>query len=123
MYPLLQGAFHVIQTSMTLHVRREGSTGTHHDFCVRRSVVLRALQWLQTNNPYYKDVPLDPVALAQLPVDGKLPGLLIVTLTPQEGFAGYQDDQPDGGSEPLSYSFVPITVHVHRQIGCTSQYW
>ncbi len=40
-------------------VRREGSAGTHRDFRVRRSVVLRALQWLQSNNPHYKNVPLD----------------------------------------------------------------
>ena len=39
-------------------------------YIVRREKVLRALQWLILHNPLYKDVELDPVAVAQLPLDG-----------------------------------------------------
>ena len=34
-------------------VRKEGANQSHRDFRVRRSRVLSALQWLQTNNVYY----------------------------------------------------------------------
>ena len=61
-------------------VRKEGATESHHDFCVRRSVVLRALQWLLTNNIYYCNVRIDSDALALLPEDGNLTGLCSMTL-------------------------------------------
>ncbi len=69
--------------------------------------MLRALLWLQRNNTYYKDIPLDPVALAQLPEDGQLPGLPVVTLSSQEEVAGDQGEQSDTDSEHLSHSFIP----------------
>lgn len=34
-------------------VRKEGAADSHHDYCVRRAIVLRALQWLVINNKYY----------------------------------------------------------------------
>ena len=45
-------------------VRREGSTTSHRDFKVRRSVVLRALI---EHNMYYSDVTIDHHILSQLP--------------------------------------------------------
>ena len=61
-------------------VRKEGATESHHDFRVRRSVVLRSLQWLLTNNIYYRNVCIDSDALALLPEDGNLTGLCSTTL-------------------------------------------
>ena len=54
-------------------VRKEGVDQSHHDFCVRRSVVHRALQWL-IMNLYYRanHIHIDEDALAQLPYDGNL---------------------------------------------------
>ena len=34
---------------------KEGAAESHHDFRVRRSVVLCALQWLLANNIYYRN--------------------------------------------------------------------
>ena len=61
-------------------VIKEGATESHHDFLVRRSVVLRALQWLLANNIYYRNVHIDSDALALLPEDGNLTGLCSITL-------------------------------------------
>ena len=61
-------------------VIKEGATESHHYFLVRRSVVLRALQWLLANNIYYRNVHIDSDALALLPEDGNLTGLCSITL-------------------------------------------
>ena len=60
-------------------VRKEGSAESHKDFRVRRSVVLNALCWLVQNNKYYRDVTIDHSRLAQLPVDGELSSLRVVS--------------------------------------------
>ena len=56
-------------------VRKEGAAQSHCDFRVRRSRVLSALQWLQTNNIYYCGINIDPHALALLPEDDDISGL------------------------------------------------
>ena len=61
-------------------VRKEGATDSHRDFRVRRAVVLRALQWLIANNKYYRNVHINPDALAMLPENGNLSGIHSVTL-------------------------------------------
>ena len=63
-------------------VRKEGASQSHWDFRVRRSVVHRALQWLITNNKYYRalNVRIDANALVQLPQDGNLSQLTSVTV-------------------------------------------
>jgi len=61
-------------------VRKEGAAESHHDFHVRRSVVLHALQWLLAKNIYYRNVRIDSDALALLPEDGDLTGLCSTTL-------------------------------------------
>lgn len=45
-------------------VRKQGATNSHKDFRVRRSVVLRALQWLVLNNKYYDDVTINHHTIA-----------------------------------------------------------
>jgi len=39
-------------------------------YIVRREKVVQALRWLILHNAHYRDVRLDPVAVAQLPIDG-----------------------------------------------------
>ncbi len=58
-----------------LLVRKEGSDTSHRDFRVRRSVVLRALQWLKHHKKYYNSIEIDHAALSQLPTEGDLTGL------------------------------------------------
>ena len=60
-------------------VRKEGSNQTHRDLRVRRSVVLKALQWLVANNIYYHNIRIDPAVVAQLPHDDDLSSLCTVT--------------------------------------------
>ena len=86
-------------------VHREGATGSHKDFKVRRSRVLQALLWLMENNQYFREISLDHAALAQLPEDGELSGLSAVTLPHDE--SGTESDFEECDSEQLSSSFVP----------------
>ena len=60
-------------------VRKGGAAESHHEFRVKRSVVLCALQWLLDNNIYYHNVRIDPNAIALLPEDGDLTGLCSMT--------------------------------------------
>ena len=60
----------------------EGAVHSHRDFRVRRSVVHRALNWLVTQNQYYRSnhVHIDVNALEQLPHDGNLSQLTSITV-------------------------------------------
>ena len=55
-----------------LLLRKEGRNKSHHDFKVRKCVVLKALQWLIKNNKYYKNIKISHETLNQLPEDGDL---------------------------------------------------
>ena len=48
-------------------IRKEGSGSNHRDFCVRRSKILAALQWLVTNNAYFSNITIDHTNLSALP--------------------------------------------------------
>ena len=65
-------------------VRKEGAADSHCDFCVRRAVVLHALQWLLANNKYYHSIRINPEAMAMLPEGGDLSGLWYATLNSSE---------------------------------------
>ena len=43
---------------------------SHRYFTVCRHQVLEAVSWLKTNNPYFKDVEIDQVAIESLPENG-----------------------------------------------------
>ena len=93
-------------------VRKEGASNTHHDFRVRKAVVLHALQWLVANNKYYRNVRINPEALAMLPDDGDLSGLHSVSLDSMEEHADSpctQGEDEDPYDTHLSGSFVPST--------------
>ncbi len=91
-----------------LLVRKEGSSASHRDFRVRRSVVLRALQWLKTNNIYYKDVKIDMDKQRQLPEDGDLTGLSTVMMEMSIN-EDTTTEQEDPHAANLTTSFIPIT--------------
>ena len=94
-------------------VRKPGSTESHHDFRVRKSVVLSALHWLFNNNIYYRNISLDPNAIAGLPEDGDLPGLTCITLQSDDTALHDHHDRDDPSNSFFSQSFVPIS---HRQL-------
>ena len=92
-------------------VRKEGSIQSHRDFRVRRSVVLQALQWLVANNSYYRNVHIDPDALAQLPEDGDLAGLHSMTVdSPPDDSEVPAPQDIDPYDADLSRTFVPVTA-------------
>ena len=59
-------------------IRRHGADNTHADFRVCRQKVLEALQWLQQNNCFYKDIMIDYATLLSLPKDNVPPELLTI---------------------------------------------
>ena len=89
-------------------VCKEGPGGSHKDFKARQSRVLQALQWLMENNPYFCEISLDHVALAQLSENDELPGLCAVTL-PNDESGTEQSEGHD--SEQSSSSFVTVAPH------------
>ena len=99
-----------------LIVRREGANQTHHDFRVRRSVVLGALQWLVTHNQYYRSlgITIDPTTLDQLPEDGNVSDVLSVTDDCSSPDIPSTSTPPttdtDGLEDHLPQSFVPTTA-------------
>ena len=89
-------------------VRKEGASDSHRNFCVRKSVVLVALQWLIINNKYYHSVHINHDALALLPEDGNLTALRSVTLNStaeEQAMPSVQDVDPYNAHLPGS--FVP----------------
>lgn len=87
-------------------IRRE-SGQSHRDFRVRRSVVLRALQWLVANNTYYCNITINNEVLAQLPEDGDLSGLHSIVLSTNSEDRDTSQAEADPYNADLSRSFVP----------------
>ena len=101
-------------------VRKEGANHTHRDFRVRRAVVLRALQWLLSNNQYYRalGVTIDTNALEQLPHDENMATFTSVTessLSPDTSTTDHQATSDAAAEDEscdaqLPQSFVPVAV-------------
>ena len=90
-------------------VRKEGTKDSHRDFRVRRSIVLRALQWLKKNNKYYQKIEIDLSALNELPEDGDMPGIHEVMTN--EAPEDEQEKQPTDDMSAEEYgSFVPAVA-------------
>ena len=86
-------------------VRKQGAADSHHDFRVRRSVVLAACQWLLANNQYYCSGQINNDALALLPEDGNLTGLRSVTL----------DSVTDDSEAPSAEDVHPYDAHLSKR--------
>lgn len=94
-----------------LMVRKEGAAQSHYDFRVRKSVVLRAIQWLVQNNTYYQHITINTEALALLPEDGDLTGLCSVTVnSTTNDQEESQENMDDPYNTHLEWSFVPIVT-------------
>ena len=66
----------------------------HHDFCVGRSKVVDALQWLLANNIYFRNISIDNDIVSSLPENGDLMNIPTVT------FPVDQSDEPDPSTHP-----------------------
>ena len=93
---------HVNQLPL-LVLRRHGSNNTYADFRVCRQKILEALQWLQRNNPFYKDITIDNAALLNLPEDSVPPQLLTIDVETEETTECNEDPQVCD-----SHSFLPL---------------
>jgi hypothetical protein len=83
-------------------IRKEGAANSHHDFRVRKTVVLRALQWLL---PWYY------YQTWQLPEDGNLTGLCSVTINSiSHDLAPPSAQDEDPYNSHLSEPFIPSTT-------------
>ena len=72
--------------------------------------MLRALQWLLANNIYYRNVHIDPSALALLPEDDHLSGLHSMTVESRSDDSEVSSTQDvDPYDANLSKTFVPLT--------------
>ena len=91
-------------------VRKEGAAESHHDFHVRRSVVLCERQWFLANNIYYRNVWIDPDAMAVLPEYGKLTGLHSMTL----------ESSDDHQELPYPQDVDPYNAHLARTFVASS---
>ena len=92
-----------VQEIPILLLRRNGQDNTHTDLRVRRDRVLSALEWLQSNNPFYSNITIDHMALQRLPHDG----------VPTELLSADDIDEPDAPTDDTvqdcsSHSFLPL---------------
>lgn len=92
-------------------VRKQGSTETHHDFRVRRSVVLCALQWLITYNVYFHNITINYDALTLLPEDAAISDLCVMTINSDKSEPSAQSDLY---CAPHHSSFVPDLTQQQR---------
>ena len=95
----------------------KGKDNNYKDLFVRRQNVAKALQWLITNNPHYKDIIVNQNSLRSLPDNG-IPNELLSVET--EDFDDSQPTDPDIGAlnqneDDIDYtegtkknSFLPI---------------
>ena len=59
-----------VHTLPILHLRRIDQDNNHKDLFVRWQKVLSVLQWLQCNNPFYRNITIDSERAQQLPQNG-----------------------------------------------------
>ena len=92
-----------------LVVRREGVSGVHKDFKVRRARVLSALRWLKANNVYYRHITISDSALEQLPQDCDVTTLPSVDIQDSSSdIAEHVSTSEVLYDEDLSQAFVPM---------------
>ena len=89
-------------------MRQQNSSPSHHDFRIRRSKVVGALQWLVTNNVYFRNITIDDEIVLSLPENGDLVNVPTITCPVDES------DEPDPSTHAgdlytadLSRTFVP----------------
>ena len=101
-----------------LVLRKQGADNTHADFRVRRAKVLSALQWLQSNNPCYKEITIDYMSLQLLPEDG-IPSNLLTIDEPDETeelHAANIDNFQAERSNHDSHSFLPLPTRQATEV-------
>ena len=102
-------------------VRKEGSSQSqHHNFLVRRSVVLSALQFLIANNKYFINITVNNEALLQLPQDGDLPSIPVITFDSQDIMYTFTEPdaynvEQDTYNTNFSSTFIPSNCQTRTE--------
>ena len=102
-------------------VRKEGSSPSqHHDFRVRRSVVLSALQFLIANNKYFSNITINNETLLQLPQDGDLPSIPVITFDSQDTMDTFTEPdaynvEQDTCNTTFSSTFIPSNCQTRTE--------
>ena len=87
-------------------VRKQGSSETYHDFHVRKSVILGALQYLISNNVYFSNITINDHHLSLLPEDG------YITIA-QEVMLDCDDNTVTDSSDSFDNDILRTCVHIH----------
>ena len=96
-------------------VRKEGSH-SHHDFCVRRSKVLTALQWLITNNIYFSDITINYENLLTLPENDHLTNIPTISVSSDPTDADLPTGPIQDQCDPdVCRTFVPIIPETNTE--------
>ena len=85
-------------------MRQQNSSQSHHDFRIRRSKVVGALQWLLANNVYFRNITIDDQIVLSLPENGDLVNVPTITCPVDES------DEPD----PSTHAGDPYTADLSR---------
>ena len=84
-------------------MRQQNSSESHHDFHVRRSKVIGAIQWLLTNI-YFRNITIDDDIVLSLPENGDLVNVPTVTYPVDES------DEPD----PSTHAEDPEPIYLEH---------
>ena len=114
---------HLVSELDILVVRKCNSTNNPYEVFVSRTHVLATLQFKMENDPYYKDVQVNPIALASLPLISADISYLILHLNSNDALShqqslSYTDQQPDS-FEPFEFeslSFISTQANARIEV-------
>ena len=103
-------------------MRQEHSNNSHHDFRVRQSKVLDALNWLIANNVYFSHVTVNDNNVASLPEDDDLSQICTVTISSEESTElPFPIQTEDPYTANLSRTFIPGVYQTQPEKECIRQ--
>ena len=101
-------------------VNVKGYSGNARSLFVRRSIVLRALQWLIANNPVYSDVQINYQIVSTLPQDGVPDELKSIdtefSIKPGISESSFPEDQQIYDTSSEVTSFFPMSVDKLQEV-------
>ena len=114
---------HLVSELDILIVRKCNSTNKPYELFVSRTHVLASLQFKMENDPYYKDVQVNPIELASLPLISAYISSLIPHLNRNDGLYHQQSlsctNQPPYSFEPYeleSSSFISTQTNARTEV-------
>ena len=97
-----------------LDIRKEGSGSNHRDFCMRRSKVLAALQWLVTNNAYFSNITINHNNLSTLPENYHLANIPTISVDEPDSCTNTMESQDHSEFCTFCTTFVPVHLYIQQ---------